>query len=82
MNIKQLTEQHLEFLSLIWATQDRVSLHLSKCHIVGNHIITQNVSYYAQHHVTYAPAKFKILGADTITRNVTEGAWMDGQTKV
>ena len=32
-----LTEHHLEFLSLK-AAQARLSLHLSKCHIAGNHI--------------------------------------------
>ena len=40
--VKQLTEHHLEFLSLIkggcTVAQAHPSLHLSKCHIVGNHI--------------------------------------------
>ena len=36
MNIKLLTEHHLEFLSLKWAAQASLSLHLSKCHIVGS----------------------------------------------
>ena len=36
MSVKLLTKQHLEFLSLKGATQARLSLHLSKCHIVGN----------------------------------------------
>ena len=36
MFVKLLTEHHLEFLSLKVA-EARLSLHLSKCHIVGNH---------------------------------------------
>ena len=36
MSVKLLTKHHLEFLSLNEAAQARVSLHLSKCHIVGN----------------------------------------------
>ena len=38
MTVKLLSEQHLEFLSLKEAVQARMSLHLSKCHIVGNHM--------------------------------------------
>ena len=38
MSVKLLTEQHLEFLSLKSAAQARLSLPLSKCHIVGNHM--------------------------------------------
>ena len=38
MSVKQLTERHLEFLSLKVAAQACLSLHLSKCHIVGNHV--------------------------------------------
>ena len=33
-----MTEHHLEFLSLKEAAQARLSLHLSKCHIIGNHM--------------------------------------------
>ena len=36
MNGKLVTEHHLEFLSLEEAVQARLSLHLSKFHIVGN----------------------------------------------
>ena len=36
MIVKLLTEYHLEFLSLKEAADDRLSLHLSKCQIVGN----------------------------------------------
>ena len=38
MIVKLLTEHHLEVLSLQKAAQARLSLHLSKCHIVGNHM--------------------------------------------
>ena len=39
MTLRVLTEHHLEFLSLEKeAAQARLSLHLSKCHIVGNHM--------------------------------------------
>ena len=38
MTVKLLTENSLEFLSLKEAAQARLSLHLSKCHIVGNHM--------------------------------------------
>ena len=36
MIVNLLTEHHLEFLSLKWAAEARPSLHMSKCHIVGN----------------------------------------------
>ena len=39
MTVKLLSEHHLEFLSLKGAAQARLSLHLSKCHIVGNHML-------------------------------------------
>ena len=38
MTVKLLTEHHLETLSLKMTAQARLSLHLSKCHIVGNHL--------------------------------------------
>ena len=38
MIFKLLTEHHLEFLSLKEAAEARPSLHMSKCHIVGNHM--------------------------------------------
>ena len=38
MSVKLLTEHHLEFLSLKGAAQAGLSLRLSKCHIVGNHM--------------------------------------------
>ena len=36
MSVKLLTEYHLDFLTE--AAQARLSLQLSKCHIVGNHM--------------------------------------------
>ena len=38
MNVKLLTEHHLEFLSLNEAAEARLSLHMSKCHIFGKHM--------------------------------------------
>ena len=34
-----LTEHHLEFLSLKEAVHARLSIHMSKCHIVGIHML-------------------------------------------
>ena len=36
MIVKLLVEHHLEFLGLKEEAQTRLSLHLSKCQIVGN----------------------------------------------
>ena len=36
MTVELLTEHNLEFLSLKGASKARLSLPLSKCHIVGN----------------------------------------------
>ena len=41
MSVKLLTEYHFEFLSLkggCTVSEARLNLHLSKCHIVGNHM--------------------------------------------
>ena len=38
MIVKLLTEHHLELLSLKEAAAARLSLHMSKYHIVGNHM--------------------------------------------
>ena len=38
MIVKLLTEHHLEFLSLHETVEARPSPHMSKCHIVGNHM--------------------------------------------
>ena len=45
MIVKLLTEHQLEFLSLKEAAQARLGLHLSKCHIVGNHMTRLICSY-------------------------------------
>ena len=42
MTDKLLTEPHLRFLSLKEAAQARLNLHLSKYHIVGNHVSLLN----------------------------------------
>ena len=36
MNVEILSEHHLEFVSLKVNAEARMSLHMSKCHIVGN----------------------------------------------
>ena len=38
MIVKLLTDYHLEFLCLNEAVEARPSLHMSKCHNVGNHM--------------------------------------------
>ena len=38
MTLKLLNVHDLEFLHLTGATQAHLRLHLSKCHIVGNHM--------------------------------------------
>ena len=38
MVVKLLTEHYLELVSLKEASQACLSLHKSKCHIVGNHM--------------------------------------------
>ena len=43
MSVKLLTEQHLKFLILKEAAHALLSLHLSKCHIVGNHVSRLNL---------------------------------------
>ena len=43
MSVKLLTEQHLEFSAKKEAAQARLSLHLSKCHIVGDHVTAQMI---------------------------------------
>ena len=44
MSVKLLTEHHLEFLCLTggYTLQARMSLHMSKCHIVRNHMSRLN----------------------------------------
>ena len=49
MSVKLLTEHHLEFLILKKSVQPRLSLHLSKYHIFGNHMSRLNyvVQYFS-----------------------------------
>ena len=49
MTVKLPTEHHLEFLSLKEAAQVRLSLHLSKCHIVGNHMLRLHYTCKSKH---------------------------------
>ena len=46
MTVKLLTKHHLEFVSLKEAAQACMSLHFSKCHIVGNHMLQLNYFLY------------------------------------
>ena len=39
MIVKLLTEHHLDFLNFNEAAQTPLSLHLEKCHIVGNYML-------------------------------------------
>ena len=52
MIVKLLTEHHLEFLSLNEAAEARPSLHMSKCHNVGNlmHWLILNSNMIDQKH--------------------------------
>ena len=47
MIVKLLTEHHLEFLAQQKAALARLSLHMSKSHIVGNHML--RVKYQFKH---------------------------------
>ena len=47
MSVKPLTEHNLEFLSLKrGSAQAHLSLHLSNCHIVGNHMRRLNFNEF------------------------------------
>ena len=54
MTVKLLSKQHLEFLIYQAAAQAYLSLFMSKCHIVGNHVrahcsnIVNTFSSYSQ----------------------------------
>ena len=39
VSVRLLNEHHLEFLSLNGGCTALLSLHLSKCHFVGNHML-------------------------------------------
>ena len=63
-------------------------MHLQENNIILPLTVTRNATQYPLHHVIYASTKFEVAtsysyGADTITRNVTDGQTdrqMDGQT--
>ena len=57
MIVKPLTEHHLEFLSLKKAAQARLSLHLLKYHVVGNHMA------WLSHHYKRVNLKTRIPGS-------------------
>ena len=58
MSVKLLTEHHLEFLSLKEVAQAHLSLHLLKCHIVGNHMPWLK---FCNNHNTYLTAYVQSL---------------------
>ena len=45
MTVKLMTVQHLKFLNLKEAAKARLNLHLSKHHIVENHLSRLNYDY-------------------------------------
>ena len=53
MTLRLLSEHHLELLSLTEAAQAHLSLHLSKCHIVGNHMSRLNYESCAIVHILH-----------------------------
>ena len=53
MNINPLTENRLEFLSLKEAAQAPLSLFMTKCHIVGNHMLWLYYGTVCWEHGTY-----------------------------
>ena len=46
MSVELLNEHHLEYLSLKGASQAHLSLHLLKCHIIGNHMSRLIITFY------------------------------------
>ena len=46
MSVKLLTDHHLKFLSLKVGCKARLSLHMPKYHIVGNHGSRLNYLFY------------------------------------
>ena len=45
MTVKLLSQHHLESLTKKGDAQARLSLHLSNCHIVGNHMSGLNYAF-------------------------------------
>ena len=65
MTVKLLTEHHLEFLCLKKAAQARLSLFMSKCHIVGNHMSRLNYVYAIRRRTSSCQ---EILGRNTLAQ--------------
>ena len=59
MIVKLLDEHHLEFLSLKETAQARLSLYLSKCHIVRNHM--SRLICFVGKGEHYAPSEYEAL---------------------
>ena len=53
MIVKLLTEHHLEFQVQKEATEARPSLHMSKCHLVGNYMHWLNMLYKEERATQY-----------------------------
>ena len=53
MIVQLLTEHHLERLSLNEAAEAHLSLHMSKCHIVGNlmHLLIYYTNWYKRYQI-------------------------------
>ena len=67
MNINLLTEYHLEFLSLKGGCIGSSELHLSKRHIVGNHM--SRLIYYKEDGIQIGPRR----GDTTCIRGFQQG---------
>ena len=65
MSVKLQSEYYLEFLSLKVA-QARLSIHLSKCHIVGNHM-----SRLKSHLLTHTKAYIIATSSTTVAHKVS-----------
>ena len=61
MSVKLQYEHHFEFQLLKVAVQDRLSLHLSKCHIDGNHITWHILVSHKLVSNTRAPVSLNLL---------------------
>ena len=69
MSVKLLTANHLELLTLKEAAQAHLSLHLSKYHIVGNHMLwINNVSIYTEKTSYYCKTLIFVFLFGTIGR--------------
>ena len=67
MIVKLLTENHLEFVSLKGVAQARLSLHLSKCHIVRNHMLRLIFDFVM--HTSLLISHIKVIQPEYITQH-------------